>query len=98
MKNFFKILLILSLLINLHGKIFSQSLNEKENIILKNWSVKSSLLAKEGGEKISKEHYIEDKWFSAVVPTTVLSAIVKNGVYPNPRLDMNNYLLPDASD
>jgi hypothetical protein len=98
MKNIYKILLVIVLIYNPQAKMFSQSLNEKENIILKNWSIKSSLLAKENGEKISEENYIEDKWFPAVVPTTVLSAIVKNGVYPNPRLDMNNYLLPDASD
>jgi len=29
---------------------------------------------------------------------TVLSALVKNGVYPDPRIGLNSYRIPDSSD
>ena len=32
------------------------------------------------------------------MPTTVLNALVKENVYPDPRIGLNNYLIPDVSD
>lgn len=37
-------------------------------------------------------------WYEATVPTTVLNALVKQNVYPDPRIGMNNFLIPDVSD
>ena len=37
-------------------------------------------------------------WYEATVPTTVLNALVKQNVYPDPRISMNNFLIPDVSD
>ncbi len=37
-------------------------------------------------------------WYSVQVPTTVLNALVKNGVYPDPRFALNAYQIPDSSD
>lgn len=37
-------------------------------------------------------------WFDAKVPTTVLNALVKDGIYPDPRIGLNNYRIPDVSD
>ena len=37
-------------------------------------------------------------WYAVRVPTTVLNALVKHGVYPDPRVGMNAYRIPDASD
>lgn len=38
------------------------------------------------------------KWLDVKVPTTVLNAFVRAGVYPDPRMGLNNYLIPDVSD
>jgi len=69
-----------------------------ERILLSKWQIKSSVLENGSGEAISKGNFSAGNWYSADVPTTVLNAMVKDGVYPDPRLDMNNYLIPDISD
>jgi exo-1,4-beta-D-glucosaminidase len=62
------------------------------------WSLQSSLLAKESGDKISRPDSQTDGWYPASVPTTVLNALVRNAVYPDPYVGMNNMRIPDASD
>ncbi len=37
-------------------------------------------------------------WFPVKVPSTVLTGLVANGIYPDPYNGMNNMLIPDASD
>ena len=37
-------------------------------------------------------------WFPVNVPSTVLTGLVANKVYPDPYAGMNNMLIPDASD
>ncbi|MBI5476107.1 MAG: beta galactosidase jelly roll domain-containing protein [Ignavibacteriales bacterium] len=69
-----------------------------DTLLLLKWQLKSTVLEKTSGEEISQGHYKATQWYPVEVPTTVLNGLVKNGVYPNPRLDMNNYLIPDISD
>ncbi len=69
-----------------------------EDVVLSDWKIESTILEKAGGEEISTGHYTAGKWFPVKVPTTVLNGLVENGVYPNPRLNMNNYLIPDISN
>ncbi|MBN2244801.1 MAG: glycoside hydrolase family 2, partial [Candidatus Aminicenantes bacterium] len=63
-----------------------------------NWAVKSAYLIKESGEVISAINFKTESWFKTSVPTTVLTALVKNGVYPDPYIGMNNMKIPDASE
>ena len=72
--------------------------NDNGNMILSNWYLKSTVVEKSGGRQISAGHYYGKDWYSIHVPSTVLNAMVENKVYPDPRLDMNNYLIPDISD
>jgi len=69
-----------------------------KDIILSKWQLKSTVLEKTNGEDISNGKYVPEKWYPVEVPTTVLSGLIKNGVYPDPHLDLNNYLIPDVSD
>jgi hypothetical protein len=62
------------------------------------WQIQSSFLVKEDGERVSTLAYAPVGWVRSEVPTTVLNALVKNGVYPDPRFALNGYRLPDASD
>jgi len=71
---------------------------DNKDIVLTDWQLKSSLVEKTNGQEISTGKYSKDKWYPVQVPTTVLRGLVKNGVYPDPHLDMNNYLIPDVSD
>ena len=40
----------------------------------------------------------ESEWIDVTVPTTVLSALVDKGVYPDPWIGMNNFTIPDVSE
>jgi beta-galactosidase/beta-glucuronidase len=62
------------------------------------WFIKSSILIKEGGEVISTDKFIPEKWYPAKVPTTVLNALIQDGVYPDPWIGLNNFKIPDVSD
>lgn len=39
-----------------------------------------------------------DAFYPVTLPATVLTALVRNGVYPDPRTGMNNFLIPDVSE
>ena len=62
------------------------------------WRLQTSVLAGENGEPISRPDFKTDGWYAASVPTTVLNALVRNSVYPDPYVGMNNMRIPDASD
>jgi hypothetical protein len=62
------------------------------------WFIKSSIQVKEGGEIISTDKFSSEGWYPAQVPTTVLNALVKDSVYPDPWIGLNNYKIPDVSD
>ncbi len=72
--------------------------NPFEKQFLKSWTMQSSLLVKANDGQIAGAGYTDDTWFKVEVPTTVLRALVKEGVYPDPHLDVNNFKIPDASD
>lgn len=93
-------LLISILIIGGIHSLFGQSGKESkdQNFVLSKWQLKSSILENADGKEISAGHFSNEGWYNVEVPTTVLNGLVKNGVYPDPRLDMNNYLIPDISD
>jgi hypothetical protein len=66
---------------------------------LTKFELQSSSLVKSDGAEISKPGYSKDvHWFPVTVPSTVLTGLVANKVYPDPYAGMNNMLIPDASD
>ncbi|MEW5842796.1 MAG: sugar-binding domain-containing protein [Bacteroidota bacterium] len=94
--KFFLSILVLNATQNLFGQV-----NDKINgdtLLLSKWYLKSSVLEKTIGSEMSKGLYAANQWYPVEVPTTVLNGFVKNKVYPDPRLDMNNYLIPDVSN
>jgi len=61
--------------------------------------MQSSHVVEHDGQEISKPEYVPPVWWMPVrVPTTILSGLVANKVYPDPYLGLNNMLIPDASD
>jgi len=69
------------------------------SLLLKNdWTVQSSLIATEDGAKISSPLFDTKQWYTTSLPATVLTALVRNNVYPNPYVGMNNMLIPDMND
>jgi exo-1,4-beta-D-glucosaminidase len=51
-----------------------------------------------GGATISGAAFTPRDWYPVRVPSTVLTGLVANGVYPDPYAGMNNMRIPDASD
>jgi len=70
-----------------------------ERILLRDgWQLQSTVLVPEGGEIVSTPGFSTRGWFPIQVPTTVLRALIKAGVYPDMRIGLNNFRIPDASD
>jgi exo-1,4-beta-D-glucosaminidase len=62
------------------------------------WQMQSSALEPANGGVLSQLGSAPRNWYAVQVPTTVLNALVKNGVYPDPRFALNAYRIPDSSD
>jgi hypothetical protein len=62
------------------------------------WWIRESALIGMDGARVSSTDFKTDNWYPATVPTTVLAALVRHGVYPDPYIGLNNMKIPDASD
>jgi len=81
------------------GLLISISFVHAQKIKLSdNWYIKNSIEVTAPDNEISTVLYQPEAWYKTSVPTTVLNVFVKNGTYPDPRLAMNNFLIPDVSD
>ena len=77
---------------------FAQERNIKQEKLTK-FQLQSSELIQATGEEISTAGYHSNVyWFPVSVPSTVLTGLVANRIYPDPYSGMNNMLIPDASD
>lgn len=71
----------------------------KNSVLLRNnWKVISSAIESEDGSVISSEKVNTTSWKNSSVPATVLSVMVRNGLYPNPYTGLNNMKIPDCND
>jgi hypothetical protein len=91
--NFF-----ISLFLFLTVHAFSQPGSIKQ-VELIDFDLQSSALITASGEELSTPAYKSNVyWFPVNVPSTVLTGLVANGIYPDPYSGLNNMLIPDASD
>ena len=58
----------------------------------------SSLITANGNELSTIQYHSPVYWFPVTVPSTVLTGLVANKIYPDPYQGLNNMLIPDASD
>ncbi len=76
--------------------IFAQPVTQQT---LRDFQLQSSAVVAEDGDRLSDPSYTPPiYWFPVKVPSTVLTGLVANGVYPDPYQGMNNMYIPDASD
>ena len=92
---------VILLLISLFA--FSTKVNSQNGLIkqekLTRFEMQSSVLISSTGAEISLPGYKSRVyWFPVKVPSTVLTGLVANSVYPDPYSGLNNMLIPDASD
>ena len=73
-----------------------QQLPENALLLRSNWKIQSSYMVNLSGAELSGKPLTDTSWYAASVPVTVLSALVRNGVYPNPYTGMNNMKIPDS--
>lgn len=70
-----------------------------KQVKLSKFLLQSSYIVSETGEELSTPGFEPGiYWMPVTVPSTVLSGLVANKIYPDPYLGMNNMLIPDASD
>jgi exo-1,4-beta-D-glucosaminidase len=65
----------------------------------RDWSLQSSarLGASEGGQTLSSPGFAARGWYAATVPSTVVGALVTDGVYPDPYVGMNLRAIPGTT-
>lgn len=93
-------LLLLTLLLSLFfgDHLFSQVGNVKQEQLI-DFQLQSSAVIEASGETLSTPAYRSKVyWFPVKVPSTVLTGLVANNIYPSPYQGMNNMYIPDACD
>jgi hypothetical protein len=60
------------------------------------WKLQNSVKVAESGDRISQVGYSAKGWYEAVVPGTVLTSLVHDGVYPDPMYGENNRAIPES--
>ena len=63
-------------------------------LLSEGWSLQSSSKIDASGESLSKPEYQPEGWYPVTVPTTVVAALLKNKVIPDPYFGMNLRQLP----
>ncbi|HXW14155.1 MAG TPA: glycoside hydrolase family 2 protein [Terriglobia bacterium] len=61
------------------------------------WFMHEEAVAGNDGAEFSTANFGAEGWFGTTVPTTVLGALVRLGVYPDPYIGNNNDRIPDTS-
>ena len=80
------------------GSLMAQN-KAVSQVKLSRFYLQSSAVITASGESLSSPEYRSpDYWFPVTVPSTVLSGLVLNKIYPDPYSGMNNMRIPDASD
>jgi hypothetical protein len=96
MKN--KLIILISIFLVSSIEAIPQAGSVKQ-VKLTDFDLQSSALISASGEELSSPQYKSKAyWFPVKVPSTVLTGLVANSVYPDPYSGLNNMLIPDASD
>src|SRR2546430_15242842 len=61
------------------------------------WTLQSSAKVRRGGDVISTPRFQPAGWYAVTVPTTVVAALVKQKVYPDPDFGMNLRSIPGVT-
>jgi exo-1,4-beta-D-glucosaminidase len=78
--------------------LLASAANAERVDLTSGWKLKSSVLVKETDAVVATERCNARDWLPVTVPSTVLNALVKAGIYPDLRIGLNAYQIPDSSD
>jgi hypothetical protein len=59
------------------------------------WELAENNIVTSNTQSIFSQVYNSTNWYNAVVPGTVLTSLVKEGIYPDPYIGLNNRAIPD---
>jgi len=94
-----KLVSFLTVLLMLFMTKLGYSQQKPNHIELTHFQLQSSTIIKTNGKELSSAGYqSRNYWFPVQLPSTVLSGLVANDVYPSPYFGLNNMRIPDASD
>lgn len=85
------------LLISLVLSPFWAATAQKATALHDDWQLQSACKVSAGGETISSAQFAADGWLKTSVPSTVLAAQVKAGVFPDPYFGSNLRQIPGTS-
>lgn len=71
--------------------------SDSQLVLQRNWFIQSSSNVRADGPAISKPGFSTQDWYPATVPSTVLSALVEDKVYPDPYVGMNLRSIPGTT-
>jgi hypothetical protein len=83
----FRLLFALALALCANARLAAQL--PSSTAVSSGWRLQDAAQAKESGAVISSAAYDDRSWYPATVPGTVLTTLVKNGVYPEPLYGEN---------
>ena len=67
-------------------------------VLRENWKIQPSTQVREDGREISTAGFGTDNWYPAIVPSTVLAALVEDQVFSDPYYGLNLRSLPGATN
>jgi exo-1,4-beta-D-glucosaminidase len=75
----------------------AQAAPDQTRHTLEKWMIQSSAKVESKPEEISSPGFAASGWYPATVPSTVMAALVKNKVYPDPAFGMNLRSIPGTT-
>lgn len=73
-----------------------KKLGQFEYVVDKGWALANSSEIGNNPEEICKSQFNPTNWVNAIVPGTVLTSLVNQGVYPDPYFGLNNLEIPES--
>jgi hypothetical protein len=67
-----------------------------DRFALVGWHLQAAPEVAAAGPELSRSDYLEQGWYPAVVPGTVLTTLIARGVYPDPDHGLDNLAIPES--
>src|SRR6476646_7006522 len=74
-----------------------RSQSESKLSLREGWTLQSSTKVEQAGDVLSTPRFRPTGWYTVTVPTTVVAALVKQKVYPDPDFGMNLRSIPGVT-
>lgn len=73
-----------------------EQLSTNDFLLVSGWELAEEPKIISNSQSIFSSEYNTHNWYNATVPGTVLTTLVKEGVYPDPYFGLNNLSIPDS--